>query len=154
MEGEDRAPTVPNLHLEVTSMRLSALPAAGLVALAAASTAAGATHTVTQVGVSFSPSSVTVEAGDTVQWVWTAGAHDVLDGTGPTDPQRGSLFHSALSSGVPTFSFVFNTPGTFPYFCSPHFSLGMTGVVIVNQPTSAEAGVEAESWSRVKHLYR
>jgi plastocyanin len=135
-------------------MRLLAFPAAGLVALAAVSPAAGTTHTVTQVGVSFSPSSVTVDAGDTVQWVWTAGIHDVLDGTGPTDPQSGSLFHNALSSSVPSFSFVFNTPGTFPYFCSPHFALGMTGVVIVNQPTSAPGGVEAESWSRVKHLYR
>ncbi|MGQ0723336.1 MAG: cupredoxin domain-containing protein [Candidatus Eiseniibacteriota bacterium] len=134
-------------------MRLSALPAAGLVALAAVSPAKGTIHTVTQVGTSFSPASVTVEVGDTVKWNWSVGIHDVLSGTGPTDPQAGVLFHSALSAGVPTFSVVFNTPGTFPYFCSPHFAFGMIGVVNVNLPTSAPE-VEATSWSRVKHLYR
>lgn len=134
-------------------MRLSALPSAGLVALVAVTAAAGTTHTVTQMGTSFSPASVTVEVGDTVNWVWTAGIHDVFSGTGPTDPQAGSLFNSLLSVSVPSFSFVFSIPGDVPYFCSPHFLLGMTGVVHVNLPTAAPE-VEAQSWSRVKHLYR
>jgi len=63
------------------------------------------------------------------------------------------LFNGNLSIATPTFSFVFNTPGVYPYFCSPHFTFGMVGTVTVNQPTSV-GSVEAASWSRVKNLYR
>jgi plastocyanin len=137
-------------------MRLCLLPAvATAAALAAVPPASATTHIVTQMSLSFSPNSITIEVGDTVQWVWSAGSHTVTSGTGPTDPQAGALFNSALSAAVPSFSFVFNSPGDVPYFCSPHFNFGMTGVVHVNQPTATpEPEVESATWGRVKDLYR
>jgi hypothetical protein len=83
----------------------------------------------------------TVPAGTIVRWVLQGlpVTHTVTNGTSPTAPGAGSLFNGTLSSSATTFQFTFNTPGTFPYFCSPHFSSGMTGTVNVFVPASATA---------------
>lgn len=89
--------------------------------------------TITQVGTSWSPDVVTITPGDQVTWVWTSGIHTTTSGTGPTDPQQGLLWQSPLTSAVPSFSFTFNSVGTFPFFCEPHFAFGMVGEVIVEE---------------------
>lgn len=111
-----------------------------------------ATHTVNQVGLTFDPADITIDVGDTVEWVHSFGVHTVTNGTGPTDPLVGTLFDAPLSGG--TFSYTFTTAGDVPYFCRPHFSLGMTGIVRVNPPTAAADDFETTSWSRLKTLYR
>lgn len=121
-----------------------------LVALASA--AGAAVHVVNQINNTFVPNDITIDVGDTVQWVHSSGSHTVTNGTGPTDPLVGTLFDALLTTG--TFSYVFTVPGDVPYFCRPHVSLGMTGIVRVNPPTAAADGFEGASWSRVKTLYR
>jgi plastocyanin len=81
--------------------------------------------------LSFSPDSVSIQPGDTVQWVWAnAGMdHSVTSGT---NGASNGLFDSGLhKSSTFTFSFTFPNAGTFAYFCTPHFEFGMTGTVTV-----------------------
>jgi plastocyanin len=71
----------------------------------------------------FEPTSLTVEAGTTVTWVWEGRApHDVV----------GQRFESkAQSSG--TFRHRFERPGTYPYECTIH--PGMEGSIVVEDAT-------------------
>jgi hypothetical protein len=80
----------------------------------------------------FVPDSITINRGDTVEWVWGPGtfAHSVTSGT--SDGTTDGLFESGAHAPPFTFSFTFPNAGTFPYFCRPHLKMGMTGVVNVN----------------------
>ena len=82
---------------------------------------------VTIRGSSFSPDEVRIPIGTTVLWRNTAsGNHTVA-------ADDGSFASGTLSSGD-TFSFLFVTPGTYPYYCEIHGGeggLGMSGVIIV-----------------------
>ena len=99
--------------------------------LAMVNAAAAATHTVTQSNLTFTPASLTIDVGDTVRWVWTAGIHTVTSGTGGVDPEAGALFDASLTSATPLFEHVFTSAGSVPYFCRPHETFGMTGAITV-----------------------
>jgi plastocyanin len=89
-----------------------------------------ATHIVNQVGFTFDPPDITIEVGDTVQWVHNSGFHSVTSGTGAADPNSGLLFNEdPFSSG--TFEFTFTSAGDVDYYCIPHELFGMIGVVRV-----------------------
>jgi len=103
------------------------------LALLAAGPALAAEVVIQQVGLSFSPSSVTVNAGDTVRWVRTSGSHTVTSGSNCT---ASGLFSAPLNSTSTSFSWVVpaSTAGTtIPFFCSPHCSV-MTGTIVVRPP--------------------
>ena len=73
-------------------------------------------------GFSFNPDNITVRVGTTVKWTNKDGdSHDVTSSTG--------LFIGQLVGGGGTFSYTFDTPGTFNYVCEIH--AGMAGKVIV-----------------------
>ena len=76
----------------------------------------------------FSPAQVKIKVGETVRWTWGGGVHNVVSGTSCTDDGK---FKSGAPVGGGTFDQKFETAGTFPYFCTPHCSMGMTGEVIV-----------------------
>jgi plastocyanin len=87
--------------------------------------------------LNFAPDDVTIQAGDTVQWDWdpsVPAAHSVTAGA-PGVPS--GLFDSTTHTPPFTFSYTFQTPGTYQYYCKPHFSMGMTGVVRVTAATSS-----------------
>lgn len=73
---------------------------------------------------SFLPSSKTVEAGTKVLWHNTdeANGHDVTSSDG--------LFNSGDILPDAWFSYTFNDPGSYSYFCSIHF--GMSGTINVS----------------------
>lgn len=96
-----------------------------------ASLAPAATYTIQQQGTTFSPSEVIIFAGDTVEWVWNSGSHTVTSGAGAADPDAGTMFDMPLDSSNQKQSFVYTSAGDFPFFCIPHESQGMTGVVHV-----------------------
>jgi plastocyanin len=78
---------------------------------------------------SFSPKSVTISVGDSVTWQWVgSNSHTVTHGTNPSS--LGGLFDEGPKSSG-TFGYRFTSPGTIPYFCIPHFSMGMTGTITV-----------------------
>ncbi len=70
----------------------------------------------------FSPGTQTISVGDTVTWTNTDRAgHSVIADSG--------AFSSSILSTGESFSFTFDTSGTYTYFCGPHPS--MKGTVVV-----------------------
>ncbi len=79
----------------------------------------------------FAPANITVEPGTTVTWVHS--------GNNPhTTTSYDGLWDSGMIEGGSggTFSFTFEEPGTFDYFCIPHESMGMIGSVTVTGGTA------------------
>lgn len=81
-------------------------------------------------GNTFNPSTITIFAGDTVQWSNLGGFHNVNGNTG-VFPGNPASFGNSTSSSAWNYSFVFTSPGTYNYQCDPHAGLGMTGTVTV-----------------------
>jgi plastocyanin len=78
----------------------------------------------------FIPDTLVVAPGTTV--VWTNHddiAHTVTSGT---PDHVGGILAGKLDAQGSTYSYRFDTPGEYPYFCEYHTS--MVGKVIVNQP--------------------
>ena len=71
---------------------------------------------------SFGPATVTVPAGTTVTWT----NRDDIPHTVVSDDK---VFKSKVLDTDEKFSFTFDKPGTYPYFCSIHPK--MTGKVVV-----------------------
>lgn len=86
---------------------------------------------VNNVGLTFSPNSVNITEGDTVQWM-IAGNHNVLEVSLATFNANGT---TALPGGFSTpfggGKVAFDTPGTYYYVCTPHASAGMKGTITV-----------------------
>jgi plastocyanin len=80
----------------------------------------------------YSPSTANIKVGDTVKWTWAGVSHSVTSGTvaGITKSPDGK-FDSGIHSAPFTFTFKFDTAGTYPYYCDIHGLAGMTGKVIV-----------------------
>ncbi len=96
-------------------------------------------------GLKFTPASITVQPGDTVQWVWAASGHSSTSGT-PGNPD--GLWDSGVQNSGFTFSHTFNSAGTFNYYCTPHGQCcGMIGSVTVSSgsPTVGAIFVNANS---------
>jgi plastocyanin len=117
------------------------------------STPSASTVTVT-VGsgerTAFSPPTVSINPGDTVMWQWADGPHTVTSGApgavdgrfcslaaGAPSPTSCNSTSYAQSSG--TYSFMFDTAGSYPYFCEIHGSM-MTGTVVVGGGGGAAGG--------------
>src|SRR5262245_50906923 len=93
--------------------------------------AVGATVIVTvgDGGLVFSPSSVTINPGDTVRWTWSSSGHSTTSGS-PGMPNN--LWDSGLRNQGAVFEHTFPSAGTFPYYCVPHGGCcGMVGTVRV-----------------------
>lgn len=82
----------------------------------------------------FSPSQLTIDAGDTVVWVWDSSNHS---STSDASSGNDSWDSGILNSGA-SFSRVFNNVGVFPYHCTPHQSFGMTGTITVQAVSAIE----------------
>jgi plastocyanin len=77
----------------------------------------------------FLPASITINAGDTVEWSnEDTAAHTVTSGS-PADGPDG-VFDSSLVMAGANFAFTFNDKGSYNYFCMVH--PWMTGSVTVN----------------------
>jgi plastocyanin len=97
---------------------------------------AGVQAKITISGVSFSPSTVTVDPGQPVCWTWTTG-----------DSHTVKADDASFSSGNPnnrgTFQHTYSAAGTYGYYCQVHgtTSGGMRGTVIVRgAPTTGGEG--------------
>lgn len=106
--------------------------AAGLAGAALSAHAATATVLVGASGLSFTPAVTNINVGDTVTWSWVGSGHSST--SGPTvsgSGQPNGLWDSGVVNSPHTFSFTFTNSGSYPYFCTPHASFGMTGAVNV-----------------------
>src|SRR5881227_588732 len=117
-------------------MKTSALRIAVLVAIIAPflvfqptiARAATVTVMVGPGGFFFKPSSVTIHTGDSVLWMWSSSGHSSTSGS-PGMPN--GLWDSGILNQGAMFTHTFNSVGSFPYYCTPHGSLGMVGTVTV-----------------------
>lgn len=98
------------------------------------------THVVVISGTEFTPSELTIEAGDTVEWQNTSGCHNVAE----TTPSGPAGFGSGAIACAPwTYSFTFDSSGEYTYRCDAHFSFGMVGSVSVLPNTDTERPPDA-----------
>ncbi|MCX6165408.1 MAG: T9SS type A sorting domain-containing protein [Ignavibacteriae bacterium] len=77
---------------------------------------------------SFSPNSLNAFVGDTIKWVWVSGSHTT---TSTNIPLGASFWDSPITSVNTSFSYKILLLGTYNYKCTPHESMGMTGVINV-----------------------
>src|SRR4051812_737097 len=96
--------------------------------------ASAATTEVKIVDFNFDTPSVTLAAGDTLHWTNPGRAPH------PPPADDGSWDSGSLTAGA-TFDQVFNTPGTFTYFCAIHPS--MKGTIVVSGGAPAAPAAEA-----------
>lgn len=96
---------------------------------------------------SFYPQHLTINEGDTVDWIWddaNMDEHDVRAGTTPDNPPTAyqNSFISPLGITNTSFSWTFDrdylnlypaSGNSYQYYCEPHWSQGMTGTVTVNR---------------------
>lgn len=107
-----------------------ALAATALLLLGGCSSAsdeeadAGETVTVVVKDMAYEPATVTIQPGDTVEWVWEGSLpHDVV-----MDDSAPEVFKSELQSEG-SYTHTFEETGAYSYHCTPHPQ--MTGEVIV-----------------------
>ncbi len=87
-------------------------------------------HTVTASGMVFTPSSLTINVGDTVVFDNVSGFHNV-NGTQATFPTNPASFDNGAVATAPwTFTFVFTIVGNYNYQCDAH-APGMAGTITV-----------------------
>ena len=78
-------------------------------------------------GMAFDPSTITITTGTTITWTNNdAIGHSVTSDTG--------IFDSGIINASGTFSYTFDTAGTFTYHCKVHPT--MTASVVVKLPAS------------------
>ncbi len=92
----------------------------------------------------FSPSTITIKAGDTVVWTWAYGLHTVTSGTpgnvdgrfcsvppGTVVDRRDcdSIAYAQSTGATYAQTDAFRQPGTYPYFCMIH-GAQETGTVV------------------------
>ena len=129
---------------------LIGLLAATACALTASQVSAATVDVVIPVGQSvFYPRTVVINVGDTVRWT---NQDPGMSHTATSDPGAGTAFDLDLSPGTPQRSQVFGSAGIFPYHCTPHQTVGMRGIVIVNGSNrtaraSNEIAVTLGAWS-------
>ncbi len=97
-------------------------------------------NTVTVSNNEFSPSSLSISAGEAVQFVWASGAtnHNLLADVGNASSMPESPGAPTLLDAPQQFSVTFPSAGTFRYYCGAHGSnpssgtvSGMSGSIIV-----------------------
>ena len=83
-------------------------------------------HTINAGNYYYSPEALTIEQGDSVEFINDNGFHDVVITSGPE-----MLTLPACSGPCDIGVLVFNTPGEYEYICSigSHSSLGMIGTI-------------------------
>lgn len=105
-----------------------ALALASLFGFTACSSDSGSdtpTVTVRVENMSYSPASVTIQKGQTVEWIFDDNGlpHDVVESSDET-------FKSELLTEG-SYSYTFEEAGTFDYHCTPHPM--MLGTVVVEE---------------------
>lgn len=106
-----------------------------------------ATVNVTVRDFVFTPKTVTVQIGDTVHWKWINGSHSTTSGVSGTPNGQ---WDSGVQSANFSFERTFDQAGSFPYFCTLHWPMGMDGTVIVKDSNTPPKGLDNPIKPRIK----
>ena len=79
-------------------------------------------------GLKYNPPCITIKTGTSVTFEGTFGGHPLAGGNAG-QPDATSPITSTTSGTTATFTFP--TAGSFPYYCTAHFSSGMQGAIFV-----------------------
>jgi plastocyanin len=90
---------------------------------------AATTHNVSIVSSTFSPANLSIQVADSVRWTQQDAFIEHTSTSGQNGVPNGLWDSMGLSQGE-SFTHVFNSAGSFPYYCTPHFFF-MTGNVTV-----------------------
>lgn len=83
-----------------------------------------APNTIVLSGYSFSPATLTISAGTMITW-------ENRDNYVHTSTSDNGVWDTGDIPGGSSKTTAFNTPGTFPYHCRYHRTMGMIGTIIV-----------------------
>jgi len=84
-------------------------------------------------GLRFSPDSFEIQPGDTVRWEWESDNHNVKPSEVPDGSDWSGTPDSEIFDSGHTYSYTFETPGEYSYYCNPHRSVGMAGSFTVTE---------------------
>jgi halocyanin-like protein len=90
----------------------------------------------------FAPPAVKLSPGTTVTFNWTSNTHNVLFEEQPGESEWEG--HSPIENTGFTLEHTFEVEGVYKYYCEPHLSLGMKGVIVVESGGGGAEGVPAE----------
>lgn len=117
---------------------VTGLALAGAAAFTSGSTALADDEVVNMQAIAYQPGSITVQVGDTVTWVHNdLPPHTVTSGLPGADSgvfNSGSLPNQWIINGG-SYSFTFNTPGTYSYYCVVHPVLMIAEVIVEQAPS-------------------
>jgi plastocyanin len=111
------------------------MPLALVLAVFAQGNALAATKTVDMQNFMFSPKTASIAAGGTIHWTNNSGSVHTSTGDTPL-----ALWDSATVNNGSSFDFVFTAGGKYPYHCTFHVGLGMTGTVSVTIRATPPSG--------------
>lgn len=100
----------------------------------------GVTHQVDMVGMTFVPDTLAIVQGDSVLWVNTSAMFHTT--TSGINGVPNGYWDSGLMAPNDSFAFHFDSIGVFPYYCTPHWTLGMVGQITVGPVGISEYRVE------------
>ncbi len=100
-------------------------------------------HVVDVLNWKYSPKELTINIGDTVEWINSSGHHNV-NATQSTFPFNPESFGNAVANNW-TFTHIFNTPGKYDYQCDPHTNFNMFGQIEVLEKTDFQVTVNFAS---------
>jgi plastocyanin len=108
-----------------------------LITLVTTSISFSTTYTITSSGFSFSPSSITINAGDTVNFVLES-MHNAREVSQATWNANGTTSNGGFDLPFGGGIVVLTQTGIHYYVCVPHASLGMKGTITVNPVTDVK----------------
>ena len=108
----------------ISSSTTSALTTTTTKPTTTTTTSTAQTITGSVVSFGYNPNPITINVGDTIRWTNNSGIPHTVTSSGNWDS-------GSLTSGA-RFSEVFDSPGTFNYFCTIHGAGVMSATVVVN----------------------
>ena len=112
-------------HEEETAMEEPAGPTTHVVEIPAGTSVPGCEES----NACYTPADITINAGDTVEWINVDTAAHTVTGGSPADGPSG-VFDSSLVMADAVYAFTFDDAGSYDYFCMVH--PWMVGSVTVN----------------------